>query len=177
MEKDRKLRNLKLSYYPYHLMMTMINIMMQHLSITFTLTTPLESKGGAWSSRLFHIASCSTTFSYESIIPSPALPTGSLSAKLTSRHVSSSSSLRTTVLPGAGSLLSTGVHRHLHGVPCTELDLYHQTDMKKSLWIEKAEEFSFVDVECLMSWYKSMRTRFGKLSRLMKGYSANSVGK
>ncbi len=104
-EKDRKLRNLKLSYYPYHLMMTMINIMMQHLSITFTLTTPLESKGGAWSSRLFHIASCSTTFSYESIIPSPALPTGSLSAKLTSRHVSSSSSQRTTVLPGAGLIV------------------------------------------------------------------------
>ncbi len=76
------------------------------------------------------------------------------------------------MLPGAGSLLSTGVHRRLHGGSCAELDLYHQTDMRKSLWIEKAQEFSFFDVEYLMSWYKSMRTRFGKLSRLMRGYSA-----
>ncbi len=53
--------------------------------------------------------------------------------------------------------------------PCIynrKLDSYHQTDMKKRLWIDKAKEFPNVDVEYLMSWYKSMRTRLGKLSRL-----------
>ncbi len=41
-----------------------------------------------------------------------------------------------------------------------------QTDMKRKLWIEKANDFPNVDVEYLMCWYKSMRTCFGKLSRL-----------
>ncbi len=46
------------------------------------------------------------------------------------------------------------------------LDPYHQTNMKKRLWIDKAKDFPSIDVEYLMSWYKSMRTHFGKLSRL-----------
>ncbi len=45
---------------------------------------------------------------------------------------------------------------------------YHQTDMKR-LWIEKAEEFANIVVKYLMNWYKSMRTCFGKLSRLPTG--------
>ncbi len=56
--------------------------------------------------------------------------------------------------------------------PCIynkKLDSYCQTDMKKRVWIEKAKEFPTVDVEYLMSWYKSMGTLFGKLSRLPTG--------
>ncbi len=47
-------------------------------------------------------------------------------------------------------------------------DSYHQTDRKR-LWIEKAQEFPNIGVVYLMSWYKSMRTRFWKLSRLPTG--------
>ncbi len=58
--------------------------------------------------------------------------------------------------------------------PCAELDSYRQTDIKKRLWIEKAQEFPNVDVEYLMSWYKSMKTCFGKLSKLPTVSSARS---
>ncbi len=56
--------------------------------------------------------------------------------------------------------------------PCIynkKLDSYRQTDMKKRQWIEKAIEYPNVDVEYLMSWYRSMRTHFGKLSKLPTG--------
>ncbi len=62
--------------------------------------------------------------------------------------------------------------------PCIynkKLDSYRQTDMKKRLWIEKAKEFPNIDVECLMSCHKSMRTRFGKLSRLPTGSGAQDL--
>ncbi len=56
--------------------------------------------------------------------------------------------------------------------PCPynkKLAKYRNNDMKKRLWEEKAAEFCKVDVEYLLSWYKSMRTRYGKLSRLPPG--------
>ncbi len=56
-----------------------------------------------------------------------------------------------------------------------KLDSYLQTDMTKRLWIEKAQEFPNVGVEYLMSWYKSMRTHFGKLSRLSTGSGAQDL--
>ncbi len=62
--------------------------------------------------------------------------------------------------------------------PCIynkKLDSYLQTGMTKRLWIEKAKDFPNVDVEYLMSWYKSMRTRFGKLSRLPTGSGAQDL--
>ncbi len=62
--------------------------------------------------------------------------------------------------------------------PCIynkKLDLYRQTDMKKRLWIEKTQEFPNIDVEYLMSSYKSMRTHFGKLSRLPTGSGAQDM--
>ncbi len=54
-------------------------------------------------------------------------------------------------------------------------DSYRQTDMKKRLWINKAKNFTNVDVEYLMSCYKSMRTCFGKLSRLPNGSGAQEL--
>ncbi len=62
--------------------------------------------------------------------------------------------------------------------PCIynkKLDSYRQIDMKKRLWIEKAQEFPNFVVEYLMSWYKSTRTRFGKLSRLPTGSGAQKL--
>ncbi len=53
-----------------------------------------------------------------------------------------------------------------------KLETYRNTDMKKRLWEDKAAEFSNVDVEYLHSWYKSMRTRYGKLSKLHTGSRA-----
>ncbi len=105
------------------------------------------------------------------------LPVFQVSTILTSNVcliISSSSSLGTTVLPGAGSLLPTGLHRCLCGGPCSELDSYHQTELKR-LWIEKTQEFPNVDVEYRMSWYKSMTTHFGKLSRLPTGSGAQEL--
>ncbi len=58
-----------------------------------------------------------------------------------------------------------------------KLDSYRQTDMKKRLWIKKAKEFPNVDIEYLMSWYKSMRTHFRKLSRLPPGSGAKELTK
>ncbi len=52
--------------------------------------------------------------------------------------------------------------------PCLynkKLEIYRNTDIKR-LWEDKAAEFSNVDVEYLLNWYKSMRTRYGKLSKL-----------
>ncbi len=62
--------------------------------------------------------------------------------------------------------------------PCLynkKLETYRNTDMKKRLWEEKAAEFSNVDVEYLLSWYKSMRTRYGKLSKLPTGTGAHEL--
>ncbi len=53
--------------------------------------------------------------------------------------------------------------------PCIyikKLDSYHQTDMKKRLSTEKVHKFPNIDVEYLISWYKSHRVHFGKLSKL-----------
>ncbi len=41
----------------------------------------------------------------------------------------------------------------------------------KRLWIEKVQWFPY-----LMSWYKYMRNHFGKLSRLMRGYTSKPEG-
>ncbi len=64
--------------------------------------------------------------------------------------------------------------------PCLynkKLETYRNTNMKKRLWEEKAAEFSNVDVdvEYLLSWYKSMRTRYGKLSKLPTGSGAQEL--
>ncbi len=63
------------------------------------------------------------------------------------------------------------------GIYNKKLDSYRQTDMKKRLWINDAQEFPNVDVEYLLSYYKSVRTRFGKLSRLPTGSGANELTK
>ncbi len=66
--------------------------------------------------------------------------------------------------------------RHNLCIYINKLDSYCQTDMKKRLWIEKApQEFPNIDVEYLMSWCNSMRTRFGKLSRLPTGSGAQDL--
>ncbi len=62
--------------------------------------------------------------------------------------------------------------------PCIykkKLDSYRQTDLKNRLWIENAKDFPNIDVEYLMSWYKSMRTCFGKLSRLPTGSASQDL--
>ncbi len=47
--------------------------------------------------------------------------------------------------------------------------------MKKRLWEDKAGELSNVDVEYLLSLYKSMRTRYGNLSKLPTGSEAQEL--
>ncbi len=62
--------------------------------------------------------------------------------------------------------------------PCLynkKLETYRNTDMKKRLWEDKAAEFFNIDVEYLLSWYKSMRTRYGKLSKLPTGSQAQEL--
>ncbi len=49
--------------------------------------------------------------------------------------------------------------------------------MKKRPWEDKAAEFSNVNVEYLLSWYKSMRTRYGKLAKLPTGSGAQELTK
>ncbi len=48
-------------------------------------------------------------------------------------------------------------------------------NIKKRLWEIKAAELSNVDVEYLLSWYKSMRTRYGKLSKLPTGSGSQEL--
>ncbi len=50
-----------------------------------------------------------------------------------------------------------------------------KTDMKKRPWIEKEKEFPKVDVVYLMIWYKSTRTHFRKLSRLLTWSGAQDL--
>ncbi len=62
--------------------------------------------------------------------------------------------------------------------PCLynkKLETYRNTDMKKRLWEDKAAEFFNVDVEYLLSWYTSMRTKYGKLSKLSTGSGAEEL--
>ncbi len=62
--------------------------------------------------------------------------------------------------------------------PCLynkKLEDYRKTDMKQRLWEDKAAEFPNVDVACLLGWYKSIRTRFGKLSKIPSGSGAQEV--
>ncbi len=62
--------------------------------------------------------------------------------------------------------------------PCLynkKLETYRNMDMKKRLWEDKAAEFSNVDVEYLLSWYKSIRTRYGKFSKLPTGSGAQEL--
>ncbi len=56
--------------------------------------------------------------------------------------------------------------------PCLynkKLEDYRKTDMKQRLWEGKAAEFPNVDVAYLLGWYKSIRTHFGKLSKIPSG--------
>ena len=47
-----------------------------------------------------------------------------------------------------------------------KLELYCHTEKKRALWEVKASELGGgIDVGYLISWYKSMRTRYGKLSK------------
>ncbi len=47
--------------------------------------------------------------------------------------------------------------------------------MKKRLWEEKAVEFPNVNVDYLIGWYKSIRTCFGKLSKIPSGSGAQEL--
>ncbi len=47
--------------------------------------------------------------------------------------------------------------------------------MKKRLWEERAAEFANVDVDYLLGWYKSIRTRFGTLSKIPSGSGAQDL--
>ncbi len=63
----------------------------------------------------------------------------------------------------------------LQSNPCLynkKLESYRKTAMKKRLWEEKAAEFANVDVDYLLGWYKYIRTRFGKLSKILSGTGA-----
>ncbi len=53
-----------------------------------------------------------------------------------------------------------------------KLESYRKADMKKRLWEEKAAEFTNYDVDYLLRWYKSIRTHFGKLSKIPSGSGA-----
>ncbi len=62
--------------------------------------------------------------------------------------------------------------------PCLcnkKLEDYKKTDMKQRLWDDKAAEFPNVDVAYLLGWYKSIRTRFGKLSMIPSGSGAQEL--
>ena len=62
--------------------------------------------------------------------------------------------------------------------PCLynkKLEEYRKTDMKQRLWEEKAADFPNFDVEYLLGWYKSVRTRFGKLTKLPSGAGAQDL--
>ncbi len=56
-----------------------------------------------------------------------------------------------------------------------KLESYRKADMKKRLWVDKATEFTNVDVDYLLGWYKSIGTRFGKLSKIASGSRAQDL--
>ena len=61
--------------------------------------------------------------------------------------------------------------------PCLynkKLDIYRDRQLKLRLWKEKAKEFvnTDIDVEYLQSWYKSIRIRYSKLSKVVTGSGA-----
>ncbi len=62
--------------------------------------------------------------------------------------------------------------------PCLynkKLESYSKADMKKCIWVDKAAEFTNVDVDYLLGWYKSIRTHFGKLSKIPSGSGAQDL--
>ncbi len=54
-------------------------------------------------------------------------------------------------------------------------DTSEVTQIHSSTTTTEAAEFSNVDVEYLLSWYKYMRTRYGKLSKLPTGSGAQEL--
>ncbi len=55
------------------------------------------------------------------------------------------------------------------------LEDYRKTDMKQRLWEGAAAEFPNVDVAYLLGLYKSIRTCFGKLSKIPSGSGAQEL--
>ncbi len=66
----------------------------------------------------------------------------------------------------------------LQANPCLynkKLETYRKTDMKKHLSEEKVAEFHNADVDYLLGWCKSIRTPFGKLSKIPSGSRAQEI--
>ncbi len=66
----------------------------------------------------------------------------------------------------------------LQSNPCLynkKLESYRKADMKKILWVDKAAEFTNIDVDYLLGWYKSIITHFRKLSKIPSGSVAQNL--
>ncbi len=66
----------------------------------------------------------------------------------------------------------------LQSIPCLynkKLEAYRKADMKKRLWVDKVAKFTNVDVDYLLVWYNSIRTHFGKLSKIPFGSGAQDL--
>ncbi len=66
----------------------------------------------------------------------------------------------------------------LQSNPCLnnkKLESYRKADMKKCIWVDKAAEFTSIDLDYLLGWYMSIRTRFGKLSNILSWFGAHNL--